>query len=103
MTPASLRRNYIEELKKCGDSLYKKNQTLKIKSRKLSFNEKFEFENLTKELVILDKKKRDLEVVINDSNAEFDNVIESSKRLAEIIDLIDAKELRWLELDDIQS
>ena len=26
MTPASLRRNYIEELKKCGDSLYKKTQ-----------------------------------------------------------------------------
>jgi len=26
MTPASLRRNYIEELKKCGDPLYKKNQ-----------------------------------------------------------------------------
>ena len=26
MTPASLRTNYIEELKKCGDSLYQKNQ-----------------------------------------------------------------------------
>lgn len=26
MTPASLRMNYIEELKKCGDSLYRKNQ-----------------------------------------------------------------------------
>ena len=26
MTPASLRTNYIEELKKCGDPLYKKNQ-----------------------------------------------------------------------------
>lgn len=26
MTPASLRRNYIEELKNCGDPLYKKNQ-----------------------------------------------------------------------------
>ena len=26
MTPAALRRNYIEELKKCGDPLYKKNQ-----------------------------------------------------------------------------
>lgn len=26
MTPASLRRNYIEELKKCGDQIYKKNQ-----------------------------------------------------------------------------
>ena len=26
MTPASLRTNYIEELKKCGDSLYRKNQ-----------------------------------------------------------------------------
>ena len=26
MTPASLRMNYIEELKKCGDELYRKNQ-----------------------------------------------------------------------------
>jgi len=26
MTPASLRMNYIEELKKCGDNLYRKNQ-----------------------------------------------------------------------------
>ena len=26
MTPASLRKNYIEELKKCGDELYKRNQ-----------------------------------------------------------------------------
>ena len=26
MTPASLRMNYIEELKKCGDDLYKRNQ-----------------------------------------------------------------------------
>jgi len=26
LTPASLRRNYIEELKKCGDYMYKKNQ-----------------------------------------------------------------------------
>lgn len=26
MTPASLRMNYVEELKKCGDSIYKKNQ-----------------------------------------------------------------------------
>ena len=26
MTPASLQRNYVEELKKCGDDIYKKNQ-----------------------------------------------------------------------------
>ena len=26
MTPASLRRNYFEELKKCGDTMYRKNQ-----------------------------------------------------------------------------
>ena len=26
MTPASLRMNYVEELKKCGDAMYKKNQ-----------------------------------------------------------------------------
>jgi len=26
MTPASLRRNYYEQLKKCGDPMYKKNQ-----------------------------------------------------------------------------
>jgi SNF2 family DNA or RNA helicase len=27
MVPASLRMNYIEELKKCGDPLYRKNQS----------------------------------------------------------------------------
>jgi len=30
MTPASLQVNYIEELKKCGDELYRKNQYLGI-------------------------------------------------------------------------
>ena len=30
MTPASLRRNYIEELKNCGDPLYKKEPVLAI-------------------------------------------------------------------------
>ena len=35
MTPASLRRNYIEELKFCGDSIFKKNQFLEfIKAEK---------------------------------------------------------------------
>ena len=95
--------NERKELLKKDQYLEKKNQVFKLKSRKLSFNEKFEFENLSKDLVELEKKKRDLEIVINDSNAEFDSVIECSKKLAEIIDLIDAKELRWLELDDIQS
>ena len=42
LTPASLRDNYIEELKKCGDYLYKKNQfwefiSLKSKPENLEY------------------------------------------------------------------
>ena len=38
MTPASLRMNYLEELKNCGDLLYKKNQYWEFISTKLSRN-----------------------------------------------------------------
>ena len=51
MTPASLKRNYFEELKKCGDSMYKKNQfwefvdatreNIKILSDVLNINEDY--------------------------------------------------------------
>ena len=47
MTPASLKRNYIEELKKCGDSIYKKNQNWEFISIK---SQTTELSALTEEL-----------------------------------------------------
>ena len=105
-TYSEYKHKQIEESKqllKKDKSIEKKNQVSQLNPRKLSFNEKFEFENLSKDLVELEKKKRDLELLINDSSSEFDVIMESSKKLSETLDLIDQKELRWLELDDIQS
>ncbi len=105
-TYSEYKHKQIEESKqllKKDKSIEKKNQVSQLNPRKLSFNEKFELENLSKDLVELEKKKRDLELLINDSSSEFDVIMESSKKLSETLDLIDQKELRWLELDDIQS
>ena len=38
MTPASLRDNYVEELKKCGDYMYKKNQFWEFIDSRTCFN-----------------------------------------------------------------
>ena len=51
MTPASLRVNYLEELKKCGDLLYKKNQYWEF----ISTKEKPKYLDTLSEILSLDK------------------------------------------------
>ena len=54
MTPASLRRNYIEELKNCGDPLYKKNQHwqfIPIKESELLLDELSKVLSLSKSFI----------------------------------------------------
>ena len=82
--------------------LLKDNSKIKVKSRKLTFNEKFEYDNLSKELSELENEKIELEKSIQDQNIEHEKIQNISKKLACVLDLIDQKELRWLELDEKQ-
>lgn len=69
------------------------------KSRKMSFKERKEFEELTGEIEKLNAEKEELETLFaNPTNgADMDA---ASRRYTELKDIIDEKELRWLELSE---
>ena len=81
-------------------NLDKKKSKSKLTSNKFTFNEKFEYENLEKEIKKLELEKSELELRIQDSNLIVDEMNVISKRLGEIVDLIEIKEYRWMELEE---
>jgi ABC transport system ATP-binding/permease protein len=103
-TYSQYREKQIEEDKefKKIQHLEKENSKAKATSKKLTFNEKFEYDNLAKDLAQLEKEKKELEIIIQNPNIELDKMLAASERIGKIIILIDEKELRWLELDEKQ-
>ena len=69
--------------------------------RKLSFNEKREYEQLTKDIESLEKEKSELESALASGSLSNDELLQKSQRFQEVTDLLDEKELRWLELDEL--
>ncbi len=67
---------------------------------KLSFKEKFEFDNIEKEIPVLQNEKRELELKMNDGKMGFDELQKAAERINVIIQLLDEKEMRWLELSE---
>ena len=51
----------------------------------------------------LNMEKNDLENALNSGSLQTDELVKSSQRIAEIIHLLDEKEMRWLELSEIPS
>jgi len=70
--------------------------------KQLSFKEKREFELLEKELAGLTKEKEIVTQKLNNGTTPFEELQQLSLRIGEITRLLDEKELRWLELSEIQ-
>ena len=79
--------------------LEKENSKIKAKSKKLTYNEKYEYENILKEIAILEDEKKKLEIILLNPIVDIEKMTNCSKRLGELVTLIDSKEMRWLELD----
>jgi ATP-binding cassette subfamily F protein uup len=90
--------NALPETAELKPSLKEK---LTDKKRRLSFKEKREFEILENEIKNLNKEKESVTVKLNDSATPFDELQKLSVRIIEISNLLDEKELRWLELSEI--
>lgn len=73
--------------------------TPKPKTR-LSFKEQREFEMLEKELEQLEQEKNTLSLRLNETGHPHDQLLQWSNRLGEIIQLIETKTDRWLELSE---
>jgi len=71
--------------------------------KKFGFKEKREFEQLDLEIENLNKEKEELETLMNSGNLPTDELIVKSTRYSELLVIIDEKEMRWLELSEIQE
>ena len=79
--------------------LEKENSKIKAISKKLTYNEKYEYDNILKEIALLEDEKKKLEIILLNPDVDIEKMTNSSKRLGELVTLIDSKEMRWLELD----
>ncbi len=75
----------------------------KEKVRKLTFKERQEMQQLETDMENLNVEKSKLEDALNSGTLGANELVKSSQRIAEIIDILDEKEMRWLELSEIES
>ena len=69
--------------------------------RKMSYKEKREYEQLTQEIEKLTDEQKKLEEALCSGTLSVEELTEKSKRLPEIKDKLDEKEMRWLELSEM--
>ena len=70
------------------------------KRKKLSYKEQRELEQLEKDLEALGKEKVQLEEKLSGGELQGEELQKASVRIGEVLELLDEKELRWLELND---
>ena len=71
--------------------------------RKMTYKEKREYEQLAKEIEALEAEQKQLEEALCSGTLSVDELTEKSKRLPLIKDELDEKEMRWLELAEIEG
>ena len=67
---------------------------------KLTYNERKEFERLEGEIAQLEEEKKQLESDLSSGTLSVSDVTDKSKRYSELLDELDAKSMRWLELSE---
>ena len=72
--------------------------------RKATYKEQKEYEALTAEIESLTNEKAELEQKLSDSSlTDATEITRASTRIGELMTLLDEKELRWLELDELMN
>ena len=69
--------------------------------RKKTYKEKCEFERLEKEIAELEKEQKQIEEELCSGTLSIEQLTEKSKRLPVIKESLEEKEMRWLELSEI--
>ncbi|MCB0516115.1 MAG: ABC-F family ATP-binding cassette domain-containing protein [Chitinophagales bacterium] len=68
--------------------------------QKLSYKEQQEFQQIEKDLPALEHEKEQLSELLQNPEADSQQLMEWGNRIAEVVRLIDEKESRWLELSE---
>lgn len=75
----------------------------KDKPKKFGFNEKREFGLLEKEIEKLEKRKADINKIFEEGLTDSYKMMELSEELGKVIETLEEKEMRWLELSELQG
>ena len=69
--------------------------------RKLSFKEQRELEQLEKDIPALEQEKGELEALLSSGTLSHEELTSTAAKIADIINSLEEKEMRWLELSEI--
>ncbi|NJR21232.1 MAG: ABC-F family ATP-binding cassette domain-containing protein [Richelia sp. CSU_2_1] len=88
-----------EKISNATDSQKSKPNNTPVKSTKLSFKEKREYEQLESQIPQMEAEKAEIEQILyNNAPSDFEEVKKLTERLAELSEEIDRSTERWLEL-----
>lgn len=79
----------------------KQEQKVQLEKRKPSFKEKFEYESLEKEIEMLESEKNLLTEKLNAGSGTHQELLEWAESLQSLMNKIDKKTTRWMELSEI--
>ena len=100
----SLKPKEAQNDKKTADTDKKeKREFVGEQRRKKTYKEKCEFEQLGKDIAKLEQEQKEIEEALCSGTLSIDELTEKSKRLSEIKDALEEKEMRWLELSEIDG
>lgn len=87
-------------LKKLETPIEKPRKEENAAKRRLTFKERKEFEELDAEIPRLEAEKKELEESMSSGTLSPDELIRQSERISQLIDELDEKGMRWLELSE---
>lgn len=100
----SLKPKETQNDKKTADTDKKeKREFVGEQRRKKTYKEKCEFEQLGKDIAKLEQEQKEIEKALCSGTLSIGELTEKSKRLPEIKDALEEKEMRWLELSEIDG
>ena len=92
-----------EKKKGVTETAAPRERSQKERARKLSFKEQREFDELSKQIPVLEEEKKKLEEELSSGVLSGDELMAKSMRIGELMEELDEKELRWLELSEIEG
>jgi ATP-binding cassette subfamily F protein uup len=96
----ALRRAGVRKEQQAEVKAEKKSESSKSK---ISFKDKFEYDQLEKEIPQLEQEKAALEQQLADAGTDHDALLKVTDKLGKVLQELDAKSMRWLELGEMLS
>ncbi len=89
-----------QKAKSLAQSSKPKAQAPKAPSQKLTYKERIELEGLEVEIAKLEAENGELEAALSSGSLSVEELTKSSERIGELLEEIDVKSFRWLELSE---